>query len=48
MKQFISEFINALDYHNEFTTKEFVIYTIIATVSAIVIACGESIILSLF
>ena len=48
MKQFISEFISALDYHNEFTTKEFVIYTIIATVCAIAIACGESIILNLF
>lgn len=48
MKQFIAELINAIDYRNEFTTKEFVLYTIIATVSAIIIACGESVILSLF
>lgn len=48
MKQFISEFINAIDYHNEFSTKEFVLYSILATVCAIAIACGESVILSLF
>lgn len=47
MKTFIHELINSLDYRNEFTTKEFVIYTIIATVSAVLIACGESIILSI-
>lgn len=48
MKTFIHELINSLDYRNEFTTKEFVLYTVIATVCAIVIACGESVILSLF
>lgn len=48
MKRFISEFINAIDYHNEFSTKEFILYTILATVCAIAIACGESVILSLF
>lgn len=48
MKTFIHELINSLDYRNEFTTKEFVLYTVIATVCAIAIACGESVILSLF
>ena len=48
MNKIFSELINALDYRNEFTTKEFVLYTILATISAIAIACGESIILSLF
>lgn len=48
MKTFIHELIDSLDYRNEFTTKEFVLYTVIATVSAIIIACGESIILNLF
>ena len=48
MKKFINKFINAIDYHNEFSTKEFVLYSILATVCAIAIACGESVILSLF
>lgn len=48
MKAFIHELVESLDYRNEFTTKEFVLYTVIATVCAIAIACGESIILSLF
>ena len=48
MKELITEFIEAIDYRNEFTTKEFVLYTVIATVCAIAIACGESIILNLF
>lgn len=48
MNKIFSELINALDYRNEFSTKEFVIYTILATICAIAIACGESIILSLF
>ena len=48
MKTFIHELIDSLDYRNEFSTKEFVLYTIIATVCAIAIACGESAILSLF
>lgn len=48
MKIFIHKLINSLDYRNEFTTKEFVLYAILATVCAIAIACGESVILSLF
>lgn len=48
MKEFINELINELDYHNEFTTKEFILYTILATAALIVAACGESIVLSLF
>lgn len=48
MKAFIHELVDSLDYRNEFSTKEFVLYTVIATVCAIAIACGESIILNLF
>lgn len=48
MKQFITELIDSLDYHNEFTTKEAVIYTILAIAAFAFAACGESIILSLF
>lgn len=48
MKEIIKYIATELDYRNEFSTKEFVIYTILATVCAIAIACGESVILSLF
>ena len=48
MKASIHELVDSLDYRNEVSTKEFVLYTIIATVCAIIIACGESIILNLF
>ena len=48
MKDIIKYLTTELDYRNEFTTKEFVLYTVIATVCAIAIACGESVILSLF
>ena len=48
MNKIFSELINALDYRNEFTTKEFVLYTILATAALALAACGESIILSLF
>ena len=48
MKDIIKYLATELDYRNEFTTKEFVLYTVIATVCAIAIACGESIILNLF
>lgn len=44
MKQFISELIETLDYRNEFTTKEFVLYTILATACFVIACCGESII----
>lgn len=48
MKTFIHELIDSLDYRNEFTTKEFVFYTILATACLIFVACGESIILNMF
>ena len=48
MKQFITKLINELDYRNEFTTKEFIFYTILATVYLIIACCGESIILNMF
>lgn len=48
MKQLIHELINELDYHNEFTTKEAVIYTTLAIVVFAVALCGESVILSMF
>lgn len=48
MKEFIAEFIEAIDYRNEFTTKEFVLYSIIGITCLAFAACGESIILSLF
>lgn len=48
MKQIISEFINSLDYRNEFTTKEAIVYTTLAIVVFVVALCGESIVLNLF
>ena len=48
MKAFIKYILTELDYHNEFTTKEAVIYTTLAIVVFAFAACGESIILSLF
>lgn len=48
MKQIIAKLINELDYHNEFTTEEAVIYTVLAIVVFILAACGESVILSMF
>lgn len=44
MKQFIIKLINELDYRNEFTTKEFVLYSILTTVCLIIACCGESIV----
>lgn len=44
MKTIITEFIHELDYRNEFTTKEFVLYTILATACFVIACCGESII----
>lgn len=48
MKQFIAEFIIALDYRNEFTTEQAIIYTALAIVVFTVALCGESVILSMF
>lgn len=44
MKQLIHELINELDYHNEFTTKEFVLYSILTTVCLVIACCGETIV----
>lgn len=44
MKQLIHELINELDYHNEFTTKEFILYTILTTVCLVIACCGETIV----
>lgn len=44
MKQFITELIDSLDYRNEFTTKEFILYSILATACLVIACCGESII----
>lgn len=48
MKTLIAKIVHELDYRNEFTTKEFVLYTILATACLAFVACGESVILSLF
>lgn len=48
MKAFIKYLARELDYHNEFTTEEAVIYTVLAIVVFVLAACGESVILSLF
>lgn len=48
MKELFIELINELDYRNEFTTEEAVVYTVLAIVIFVLAACGESIILSLF
>ena len=48
MKQFIYKLINELDYRNEFTTEEAVVYTVLAITVFVLAACGESVILNLF
>lgn len=48
MKQFIAKLINELDYRNEFTTEEAVVYTVLAIAVFVLAACGESIILNIF
>lgn len=44
MKEFISELMEALGYRNEFSTKEFILYSILATACLVIACCGESII----
>lgn len=44
MKTIINELIKSLDYRNEFTTKEFVLYTILTIACLVIACCGESII----
>ena len=48
MRNIIKYLTRELDYRNEFTTKEAVVYTVLAIVVFAVAACGESMILSLF
>lgn len=48
MKKLFYDFVQSLDYRNEFTTKEAVIYTTLTIVVFAVALCGESIILSMF
>lgn len=44
MKEIIKRIATELDYRNEFSTKEFVLYTILATACMVLACCGESII----
>lgn len=46
MKEIIKYLATELDYRNEFTTEEAVVYTVLAIVIFVLAACGESIILS--
>lgn len=48
MRNIIKYFIRELDYHNEFTTEEAVVYTVLAIAVFVFAACGESIILNIF
>lgn len=48
MKAFIKYLARELDYHDEFTTKEAVVYTVLAIVVFTIALCGESIILGMF
>ena len=44
MKEIIKYIATELDYRNEFTTKEIVLYSILTTVCLVIACCGESII----
>lgn len=44
MKEIIKRIATEFDYHNEFTTKEFILYSILATACMVIACCGESII----
>ena len=46
MKEIIKYLATELDYRNEFTTEEAVVYTVLAIAIFVLAACGESIILS--
>ncbi len=48
MRNIIKYLATELDYHNEFTTEEAVVYTVLAIVAFTVALCGESIILGMF
>lgn len=47
MKAFIKYLATELDYRNEFTTEEAIVYTVLAIVVFTIALCGESIILSI-
>ncbi len=44
MKEIIKHIATELDYRNEFTTKEFVLYSILTTVCLVIACCGETIV----
>ena len=44
MKEIIKHIARELDYRNEFTTKEIVLYSILTTVCLVIACCGESIV----
>lgn len=48
MKDIIKYIATELDYRNEFTTEEAVVYTVLAIAVFVLAACGESVILNLF
>lgn len=48
MRNIIKYLIRELDYRNEFTTEEAVVYTVLAIVVFTIALCGESVILSMF
>lgn len=48
MKEIIKHITRELDYRNEFTTEEAIIYTVLAIAVFVLASCGESIILSMF
>lgn len=48
MRNIIKYLATELDYRNEFTTEEAVIYTVLAIVIFSIALCGESVILSIF
>ena len=48
MKEIIKRIATELDYRNEFTTEEAIIYTVLAIAVFVLAACGESVILNLF
>jgi len=48
MKEMIKYIATELDFRNEFSTKEIILYTILTAVCLVIACCGESIICSMF
>ena len=48
MKKIIKYLATELDYRNEFTTEEAIVYTVLAIAIFTVALCGESVIISMF